>query len=688
MSNGSIAGTAPDLTEIVTETASEPERTKPFQVRGPARGLDLKTIVLGFIGRLLFSDGIIKPENHEQQFLHHYHRALGNIGNWEKLISLYVKNPAPGDTTLVALAEQLDLTPAELLAAALAMAVEEDPMAGRAVAYVQSPVGGSRPTLGLLQSAFAAVDAAYGTPWMAGAIVSGKAVATGLLAVLNDQAPIPEQAFKIPGPLALALRRSDDPGNGVTAPCCDDGIALPDSIVESAARYARSMAYIVDSALVIRSASKKEARTVAGGVARRLNRKPVFCWPDTPELRWMGPLCLVKKVIPVFEYDLAPGEQKALADLPGYNGPRMVITGLDGSVNVRRGSVLNWTIPAPLKDERKKLWRHYLGDETMAMYLAENHVHGAGRIRELAELAIREARMNRRPTPCMDDLRQAAGSAQEGALGSLAQPIPARIPDEALVLGKRVREELHELLSRCRHRETLAERLGITIKARYQMGVRTLFIGPSGTGKTLVAGWLATKLGLPLYRVDLASVVSKYIGETEKNLATLLAKAEQTEIVLLFDEADSLFGKRTDIKDSNDRFANSQTNYLLQRIEFYKGIVLLTSNSRGRFDAAFTRRLDKIIDFPLPGPEERRALWQIHLGDEHQLSIQQLNRLASASDLAGGHIRNAVLAGAVRAQADGRAIGFNDVLAGLAGEYGKVGRQVPATLMPNRKDKS
>src|SRR5262249_57421353 len=115
---------------------------------------------------------------------------------------------------------------------------------------------------------------------------------------------------------------------------------------------------------------------------------------------------------------------------------------------------------------------------------------------------------------------------------------------------------------------------------------------------------------VPLYRVDLASVTSKYIGETEKNLAQLLARAEQAEVVLLFDEADSLFGKRTDVNEANDRFANAQTNYLLQRIESFDGITLLTSNSRGRFDTAFSRRLDLVIEFPLPGPEERRALWQ------------------------------------------------------------------------------
>ena len=149
--------------------------------------------------------------------------------------------------------------------------------------------------------------------------------------------------------------------------------------------------------------------------------------------------------------------------------------------------------------------------------------------------------------------------------------------------------------------------------------MRALFTGPSGTGKTLAALWLANRLGLPLYRVDLAAVTSKYIGETEKNLATLLARAEASEVVLLFDEADALFGKRTEIRDSNDRFANAQTNYLLQRIETYDGIVLLTSNSRARFDPAFARRIDMMLELQLPGPAERRDLWRAHLGADHAL---------------------------------------------------------------------
>jgi SpoVK/Ycf46/Vps4 family AAA+-type ATPase len=248
------------------------------------------------------------------------------------------------------------------------------------------------------------------------------------------------------------------------------------------------------------------------------------------------------------------------------------------------------------------------------------------------------------------------------------------------VLPPATRREIEALSARWLARDALAERLGPAARARYRPGVRALLVGPSGTGKTLAVGWLATRLGLPLYRVDLASITSKYIGETEKNLAQLFARAEHAEGVLLFDEADSLFGKRTDVKEANDRFANAQTNYLLQRIESFEGIAILTSNSRARFDSAFTRRLDAVIEFPPPGPEERRALWVAHLGGAHTLSTVELNRIAAACDLAGGHIRNATLAAAVAARAHARAIAYADVAAGIAAEYRKLGKSPPSGI--------
>jgi hypothetical protein len=321
-----------------------------------------------------------------------------------------------------------------------------------------------------------------------------------------------------------------------------------------------------------------------------------------------------------------------------------------------------------------------IGDGDLAERLATDYRHGSGRIAQLGRLVRQQCLLDRRDRPAFEDIAKASWTGQGPGLEALAQPLPDRIPDEALVTGVSLRGELSRLLLRCRRRESLIEGLGASALARYRPGVRALFTGQSGTGKTLAAGWLATQLGLPLYRVDLAAVTSKYIGETEKNLAQLLAHAEESGIILLFDEADSLFGKRTEVKESNDRFANAQTNYLLQRIEIFDGIALLTSNSRSRFDPAFCRRLDMIVEFPLPGPEERRLLWLSHLGAHHSIGPRQLNQLAAAADLAGGHIRNAVLTASVLAHAEARAIEYGDVYVGLTDEYRKIGRQTPAEL--------
>jgi SpoVK/Ycf46/Vps4 family AAA+-type ATPase len=276
--------------------------------------------------------------------------------------------------------------------------------------------------------------------------------------------------------------------------------------------------------------------------------------------------------------------------------------------------------------------------------------------------------------------RSGEGSGLEG----IAQFLPDTVTSEALVLSPEVEADLEHLLVRCREREHLPDGLGISTSTRYAPGVRALFTGPTGTGKTLAAAWLASRLGLPLYRVDLASVTSKYIGETEKNLERLLSRAERTEAVLLFDEADSLFGNRTDVRDANDRFANAQTNYLLQRMETFDGIAVLTSNSRARFDTAFARRLDAIIEFPPPAAAQRLSLWQSHLGCAHGLAHGEVSLLANQCDLAGGQIRNVVLAAAVTARTRQAPLALPHVLHALEAEYRKAGRSLPPGLQAAR----
>jgi SpoVK/Ycf46/Vps4 family AAA+-type ATPase len=206
-------------------------------------------------------------------------------------------------------------------------------------------------------------------------------------------------------------------------------------------------------------------------------------------------------------------------------------------------------------------------------------------------------------------------------------------------------------------------------------GITALFAGPSGTGKTLCAEVVAGELGLDLHTVDLATVVDKYIGETEKNLDRIFAEAEQVNTVLFFDEADALFGKRSEVKDARDRYANVEVAYLLQRMERFDGLAVLATNLRLNMDDAFARRLDLVVDFPQPEPTERLRLWRHLIGPKVPLDhTVDLEFLADAFELAGGNIRNVAVTAAYLAADAGRAVSMVDLVRGVAREYRKLGR--------------
>jgi hypothetical protein len=639
------------------------------------RSHPLKELSLALIAARVGSQASTAPE---AVFLTQFLQRIGlDPAALPAAIQLALIEPCPEDARLVKLARVWGFSAPEVLAVALAVAVDEDVMTGRALAFAQAPLAGSRPTLGLLAAAFGDLtENGYLTP---GSLAGGPAFQSGMLVLGNDQAPYPERTVAVPMPLTLALAGHDSAWPKGTIGNSTLPVPLPETTLLACQRHAKALRTEDAPVLVIRSASIDEARAAAAQVARRLKLHPFFANANV-EVNGLAAWLLLRRMLPIFLLDPAPSETKAVPTIPFYRGPSLVVSGLEGGFEAQGLDVINWTLPVPNVDERAALWREALGDSDMAASLARAHRLGAARISQLGRLARHGARFAERSAPEPDLVIEALRSGEGSALESLAQLIPDRVPEEALVLCPEVRIELEALLARCRHRDGLAASLGISAATRYSAGVRALFTGPSGTGKTLAAGWLATRLGLPLYRVDLASVTSKYIGETEKNLARLLARAERTEALLLFDEADSLFGKRTDVREANDRFANAQTNYLLQRMETFDGIALLTSNSRGRFDAAFARRLDMVIEFPPPAVSERRALWEAHLGDNHLLTLQELNLLAGQCDFAGGQIRNVVFAAAVAARENGGKLDFPKILRSLAAECRKAGRPSPPGL--------
>ncbi|NLU70565.1 AAA family ATPase [Streptomyces sp. HNM0574] len=247
-----------------------------------------------------------------------------------------------------------------------------------------------------------------------------------------------------------------------------------------------------------------------------------------------------------------------------------------------------------------------------------------------------------------------------------------------LVLPEEPLDRLRELALRARHRQRVLGDWRLSAGGGRGRGVLGLFAGESGTGKTLAAEVVAAELGLDLYVVQLSSVVDKYVGETEKNLERIFTEADRTDAVLLFDEADAVFGKRSAVKDAHDRYANLESAYLLQRLESFDGIALLTTNLRANIDEAFTRRLDLVVDFPFPDAGQRLALWRHSLAGVPCAEDAEPEPCAREFELSGGSIRSAVVTAAYAAAArpDG-AVTTEDLLEGARREYRKAGRLVP-----------
>jgi SpoVK/Ycf46/Vps4 family AAA+-type ATPase len=244
-----------------------------------------------------------------------------------------------------------------------------------------------------------------------------------------------------------------------------------------------------------------------------------------------------------------------------------------------------------------------------------------------------------------------------------------------LVLPARQLSLLQSISSYLRHRDLVLQEWGYERTVARTQGLKAMFAGESGTGKTMAAQVLANELGLELYRVDLATVVSKYIGETEKNLDRIFAAAEGSNAILFFDEADALFGKRSGVSDAHDRYANIEVAYLLQKMEGYVGAVILATNFRSNIDDAFLRRLDFVIDFPFPEADDRRRIWQLLLPAQAPVSEDvDLDFLATRFKLSGGGIRNCSLAAAFIAAEESGTIGMEHLVRAVALEYGKLGR--------------
>jgi SpoVK/Ycf46/Vps4 family AAA+-type ATPase len=331
-------------------------------------------------------------------------------------------------------------------------------------------------------------------------------------------------------------------------------------------------------------------------------------------------------------------------------------------------------VPLPGFAERRRAWQSFSGSSDAGGVAAKFRL-SIEQIRAAGEVSVIAARSHGEPAPRPVDLDLGARHASSTRLGELATRLEPSYTWNDLVLADRQLDVLQSISAYLRHRDRVLSEWGYEATVSRTQGLKVLFAGESGTGKTMAAQVLGAELGLEMFRVDLAGTVSKYIGETEKNLERIFTAADGSNAILFFDEADALFGKRSEVSDSHDRYANLEVAYLLQRMEAYPGAVILATNFRRNIDDAFIRRLDFVIDFPFPEVADRRRIWERVLppaapvGDDVDLDF-----LAARFKLSGGAIRNCSLGAAFSAADEGTPIEMRHLVRAVAQEYAKQGR--------------
>ncbi|MBC5783439.1 ATP-binding protein [Ramlibacter sp. USB13] len=416
---------------------------------------------------------------------------------------------------------------------------------------------------------------------------------------------------------------------------------------------------------VLPGGSGSGRRTLAGALARSAGFGLLGPSPGTDPAE-LAACAVLLGAMPLADFSPSPGERVDVPAFPWLPAPVAVRVPRDAAVAAAGRVACSIELALPDRLERERHWQLALAREP--------------------EEAVVDLRL---PRGWIHRLAaQAGGSAVAVAahadaqcrhrLEGLAHRVPPPGASEELALSDGAQQEFDLLVARCRHREALPELLPAAFGHAGSTGVRALFKGASGTGKTLAARHLAAALGRPLYRVDLAATVSKYIGETERNLERVFAAAEELDVVLLLDEGDALMAGRTAVANANDRYANLETNYLLQRVERHGGLLVVTTNLPERIDPAFARRMDATLEFPLPDAVTRYRLWRAHLPAGHGVDEPALEEVARRCALSGGQVRNAALHASLLALEQGAALHAHDLGAALRREYARAGLACPS----------
>ncbi|HST86145.1 MAG TPA: ATP-binding protein [Kineosporiaceae bacterium] len=574
-----------------------------------------------------------------------------------------------------------------------AMIPDLDARFERLYGYLNDDVSRRRATIGL------ALEVAGVRPTSAsarGRLAPGAPLRTHRLVTIEDpERPYLSRGLRVPDRVTSHLLGDDEPEAalgevllGLPDRTASDHSAGPGDLDEVAGGLARvlddgvRLIYLRDLGRRTGRRVAQAALTAAGREVIGLDLDRLAGQPEPEELvRLAGREALLRGAGVVAEpvEALTGANPEALRRMANLSVPVLLVGDVSWDPGWSRNVPLQTESPELGPLEREQLWRSELatGGPGGPVVAPPLHLHlgpeQIGRAVNWARLAA-----NFGGGPVDGALLQAGARAQNAAgLERLARRVEPGVGWSDLVLTDSVRAQLDELAARARHRDQVLSQWRMRPGGGRGHGVTALFAGDSGTGKTMSAEVIAAELGLDLYKVDLATVVDKYVGETEKNLERIFSEAAGVNAVLLFDEADAVFGKRSEVRDAHDRYANIESAYLLQRMETFDGLAILSTNLRANIDEAFTRRLDCIIDFPAPTAELRLALWErclaapLPLGDDLDLPF-----CAEAFELTGGNIRSAGITAAYLAAAADRPVGMAQLIAAVEQEYRKLGRLV------------
>jgi hypothetical protein len=583
------------------------------------------------------------------------------------------------------LSRSFDLSQADLEILLVALAPDLDPRFERLYAYLQDDVSRRRATTGLALEL--AVSSASALAARTRLHSSAPLVAGGLLLVEEGDRPFLTRSLRVPDRVTAHLLLDDTPDprvQSLLAPAptmpIGDGPAIP----QTASRGAR-LWYIRErpgSAGLPMAAAGLESAGIRYLIVDLARLGPgddagEILGAAVREARLLGG-ALIAQAIDA----LGVAEAAAVRALAEAHCPVVLIgsRGWDPAWTAQVPVLLQASLPTAA--ERDRMWQAAFGADleagidpvrdTAPFRLTPDQVQRAAQAARLLAIA-QEAELSTAHL-------QAGAKAQNAAgLDRLARRIEPKVSWADVVLPDDPLQQVRELTDRARHRERVLDEWGMGEHTSKGRGLTALFAGDSGTGKTMMAEVVAGELGLDLYVIDLSTVVDKYIGETEKNLDRIFVEADRVNGVLLFDEADAIFGKRSEVKDARDRYANVEIAYLLQRMELFDGLAILTTNLRANLDEAFLRRLDAIVDFPMPEEEDRRRLWALHLRPSLPRSDDlDLDFLAAAFKLSGGNIRNICLAAAFFAASRNRPVRMLDLVRATEREYQKLGHMTHA----------